>query len=466
MTRDACGHDNAYSLTHSDTSRKTRYKRHSLICATFLTALKNYTKSMTQDKRKREVNERAGITVIGGGPCGSFSAFTAARLGAEVSVFEEHKEIGVPKHCSGHLSIVGLERLGIRLPRRVIENEIKASIFHSPSGKKFAIRCAYPVTYVVNRELFDKYISNLAMKSGVRYFLESRVKSFLFDSGFVAGVVFRKGCVEKSLASNVVIDAEGCSSTLLKKTGLQTPDGSMVVNAVQAEVDRVDEVDLDTVEVYLGRKYAPGFFAWIIPKRDTSAKVGLATKTGNPIEYLNRFMKKHPLASKKLKKSSITNLSIHPIPLGGPIPKTYSNGLLVAGDVASQVKPTTGGGVIFGLSCSKIAGEVAYEAVKKNDFSEALLSRYQSRWRELIGFDLTVMRQARKLLNRLGDRKIDRIIDLCEKLKVNSILEESGDLDFQGRSLIRMIKHPTALIVMLYFIFSSMGFSKPAFSNK
>ena len=410
------------------------------------------------------MNEKIDIVVVGGGPCGSFSAFTAARLGAEVSVFEEHSEIGVPKHCTGHLSIAGLKRLGLRLPHGIVENEFKGAIFHSPSGKKFVIRRASPVTCVVNRELFDKYVSNLAMKSGARYFLESRVKSFLFDSGFVAGVAFRKGRVEKSLASNIVIDAEGCSSTLLKRTELQTLDKFMVVNAVQAEVGRVDEVDLDMVEVYLGRKYAPGFFAWIIPKRDASAKIGLAAKTGNPLEYLHQFLRKHPVASKKLRESDITNLSVHPIPLGGPIPRTYSNGLLVVGDAASQVKPTTGGGVIVGLSGSKIAGEVAYEAVKKNDFSEATLSQYQSRWKELIGFDLAVMRQTRKLLNRLNDRKIDKIVDLCGKLGVDSVLEEAGDLDFQGRSLIRVIKHPTALIVALYFIFSSLGFSKPAIS--
>jgi len=400
------------------------------------------------------VNGKTDIVVVGGGPCGSYSALTAARLGAEVLVCEEHREIGVPKHCAGHLSVAGLERLGLRLPREVVENEIKGAVFHSPSGREFVVRRGSPVTCVVNRELFDKHLSDLAVKSGVRYFLESRVKSFLFDSGFVVGVAVKKGRDEKNLASNVVIDAEGCSSTLLRKAGLQTLRGSMVVRAIQAEVDRVDGIDGDMVEVYLGRRYAPGFFAWIIPKRDASAKVGLATWAGDPREYLRRFMKDHPVASKKLRKSSITSLSLHPIPLGGPIPKTYSNGLLVVGDVASQVKPTTGGGVIVGLSCSKIAGEVAYEAVKNSDFSETFLSRYQSRWKELMGFDLTVMRQIRKLLNRLSDDKVDKIIGLCAKFGVDDVLEEVGDLDFQGRSLIPMIKHPTTLVTMLYFMFS------------
>jgi len=84
------------------------------------------------------------------------------------------------------------------------------------------------------------------------------------------------------LASSLVIDAEGCSSVLLKKVGLQTLDRSMVVHALQAEVDRVKEVDVDTVEVYLGRRYAPGLFGWIIPKRDGSAKVGSGHDEGRP----------------------------------------------------------------------------------------------------------------------------------------------------------------------------------------
>jgi len=400
------------------------------------------------------VNGKTDIIVVGGGPCGSFAALAAARLGAEVLVCEEHREIGVPKHCAGLLSVAGLERLGLHLPREIIENEIKGAVFNSPSGKEFVVRCGSPVTYVVDRGLFDKHLSDLAMKSGARYFLESRVKSLLFDSGFVVGVAVKKDRDEKSFTSNVVIDAEGCSSTLLKKTGLQTLQGSMTVKAIQAEVDRADEIDGDMVEVYLGRKYAPGFFAWIIPKKDDSAKVGLATWAGDPRIYLRRFMKNHPVASKKLRKSSIKSLSLHPIPLGGPVPKTYSNGLLVVGDTASQVKPTTGGGVVLGLSCSKIAGEVAYEAVKKNDFSEIFLSRYQSRWKELMGFDLMVMRQIRKLLNRLSDDKVDKIIGLSAKFGVDDVLEEVGDLDFQGRSLIPMIKHPRALVTMLYFILS------------
>jgi len=402
------------------------------------------------------VNKKVDVIVVGGSVCGSFSAMTAAKLGAKVIVCEEHKEIGVPEHCAGHVSVSGLKRLELNLPKKIVENKIKGAVFYSPSGKEFTVRCASPVTYVINRQLLDLHLAGLAEEAGARYLLESRAESFLVDSDFVKGVTIRRKGVKETLASSLVIDAEGCSSVLLKKAGLQTLDRSMVVHAIEAEVDRVKDVEMDMVEVYLGRKYAPDFFVWFIPKRDGSAKVGLAAKTGDPREYLRQFIHNHPVASKKLRNSKITSSSLHPIPLGGAIPKTYGNGFLVVGDAASQVKPTTGGGIIFGSLCSKIAGEVAYEALKTSDFSKGFLSRYQSRWRELIGFDLAAMHRLRKLLNRLPDDKVDKLIGLCSKLEVNKILEEVGDLDFQGKSLVRVVQHPSALIAALYFFFSSL----------
>jgi digeranylgeranylglycerophospholipid reductase len=397
------------------------------------------------------VKQKPGIIVVGGGPCGSYAAYTAAKLGAEVLVCEEHEEIGAPKHCAGHLNISSLRRLGLRVPRRAVENEIRGAVFISPSGKQFVLRCRAPVTYVVNRELFDKHLAELATKAGVKYRFKSGVKSLILDSGSVKGVALNG---EERVEANVVIDAEGCSSKLLKKTGLNGLEGSMMVKGSQAEVDCVEDVEEDMVEVYLGSKAAPGFFAWIIPRKDGSAKVGLATESGDPRKYLRRFMEKHPVASEKLKKSRTTSISFHPIPLAGPIPKTYSDGFLVVGDAASQVKPTTGGGVIFGLTCARVAGEVAYEAVKMQDFSEAFLSRYQSRWKRLVGFELAAMLRMRRMLNSLSDSRIDGMIELCRKLGVDSVLEKAGDLDFQGRSLIPMIKYPGALAVISYFLFS------------
>ncbi len=88
-----------------------------------------------------------------------------------------------------------------------------------------------------------------------------------------------------------------------------------------------------------------------------------------PETAFKTLMTKHPVASKQLGKAKITQVSYHAITLGGPIEKTYADGFLAVGDCASQVKPTTGGGVIFGLTCAKIAAETASQAMQHGDVS-------------------------------------------------------------------------------------------------
>ena len=167
---------------------------------------------------------------MGGGPCGSFSAFSAVKAGASAIVFEEHDAFGVPSHCTGHLSLSGLKRLGLfPLPDKVVENTFKSAVFYSPCGNEFWVRFSSPVTCVVDRELFDKHMAELAMKAGVEYRLGMRAESLILDNSFVKGMVISREGEKKTLPSSIVIDAEGVSSNLLKKAGYPTLNRSAVV---------------------------------------------------------------------------------------------------------------------------------------------------------------------------------------------------------------------------------------------
>jgi digeranylgeranylglycerophospholipid reductase len=396
------------------------------------------------------------IAVIGAGPSGSFSALTAAKQGAKVAVFEEHPTIGVPVHCAGHLSLSGLRRLGLKLPSPIVENTFKGAIFFSPSGKQFSVRFPSSVTCVVNRELFDKHLANIASNMGVQYFLDAKVKALVLQHDAIKGVLVSRKDKTEEIVSNIIIDAEGVSSTVLKSVGLKSLGNEVFVKAVSAEVDNIKDVENDCVEFYLDGEIADGFYAWIIPKRDGTAKIGLATNRGNPRQCLERFMKSHGVASHKLSKSRIARLSYHSIPLGGPIPKTYANGFLVVGDAARQVKPTTGGGVVMGLICAQIAGEVAAQAVKAGNFPENFLKSYEERWKQEIGYDMRLMVFARKLLNRLSNREIDKLFAIATKLRLNETLIRVKDVDFQGKEVMRLAKRPSALLTLTYFLFSTL----------
>ncbi|MBM4401023.1 MAG: NAD(P)/FAD-dependent oxidoreductase [Crenarchaeota archaeon] len=392
--------------------------------------------------------------VVGGGPVGSFAALNLAKLGVKVTVFEEHEAIGVPSHCAGHLSIRSLQNLGLyTLSGKIVENTFSQANVYSPTGFKFSVHLAKPVTCAVNRAAFDKHIADKAEAAGARYCLNSRVQSLLMENGVVKGVNVKHGDKsEEGVPAKIVVDAEGIASRFLRQTGLSGLNGERLVHAVEAEIENVRDMELDAVEVFLGKNYAPGFYAWLMPRLDGTAKVGLATNTGNPKEFLQRLMLKHPVASKQLANAKITRIAFHPITLGGLISKAYSDGFLAVGDVASQVKPTTGGGVVFGLTCARIAAEVAAEAVRRSDVSANFLALYQKRCTDALGFDFGVMLRVRRFLDSLSDEKVDAVLRFCVRIGLDKTLENVEEIDFQGQALLKILAKPAMFAALAYFL--------------
>jgi digeranylgeranylglycerophospholipid reductase len=390
--------------------------------------------------------------VVGGGPAGSFAALNLARLGAKVAVFEEHAEVGVPMHCAGHLSIRSLRRLGLYpLGGGIVENTFRQANFYSPLGAELSVRLARPVTCAVNRALFDRYLAEKAEAAGVCYCLSSRVRSLLIENGFVKGVSVEQKDKQKDVLAKIVVDAEGISCRLLKQTGLSAFSRGGLVYGVEAEIENVRDVASDAVEVFVGKNYAPGFYGWLIPRLDGTAKVGLATRTGNPKEFLQRLMLKHPVASKQLRNAKIAQMAFHSISLGGPIARAYADGFLAVGDAASQVKPTTGGGVVFGLTCARIAAEVANEALRHSDVSANYLQLYQKRCSEAVGFDVNVMLRMRRFLNALSDEQLDAALRFCARTGVDKALGDIEEIDFQGQTLLAVLKKPAMWAALVYF---------------
>jgi digeranylgeranylglycerophospholipid reductase len=390
--------------------------------------------------------------VVGSGPVGSYAAEHLAKKGVIVTVFEEHPTIGLPSHCAGHISIRSLRNMGFYpLPKGIVENTFCVANFHSPLGAKFSLKLSCPVTTALNRALFDQYLSEKAQLAGASYVMNSPVQSLLIKEGRVKGVTIEKEGAQDKIYSKIVLDAEGVSSRLLRQTGLKALKPSGLVYAVEAEVEGVQDVELDAVEVYFGKSYAPGFYGWLIPRPDGSAKVGLATNHGDPRTYLKLLMSKHPVASKQLSKAKITQIGYHAITLGGPINRSYADGFLAVGDCASQVKPTTGGGVIFGLTCAKEAAEVASQAIAQGDVSSNFLKTYQKRCGDLLNFDFLVMLRLRRFLNSLSDEKLDAVLRVCGKLGVDKALRDVDEIDFQGKLLLTAMRKPAMVAALSYF---------------
>jgi digeranylgeranylglycerophospholipid reductase len=393
--------------------------------------------------------EQIDLAIAGCGVSGAAAALAAAQKGISVSIFEEHSRVGEPSHCSGHVGIRAFEQFAPKIPRRIVENEIRGAMLYPPSERPLTLKRTTPVTWVLNRAEFDRHLASVATAAGARLRLNSRIEGFRqLGQGFQIKIA---GAKSAEVSCKMLIDASGFGGSVSKFAGLSQASPRMLVNSAQFSVDNVSDVDKDFVELYFGQQYAPGFFGWIIPRRDGSAKVGIAAGArANVRRCFERFVSKHPVVSKKLKHARpMTQTMFHPIPVDGATRRTYAEGILSVGDAASQVKPTTGGGIVFGLACGRIAGTTAANAVTTGDTSARFLSAYEKSWRQLIGFDLKAMSWLRRLLYRLPDQYLDRIFKVSNELRADDILNRSSDIDFQGKTLVSLARDPRLFLTLL-----------------
>ncbi|MHA1785582.1 MAG: geranylgeranyl reductase family protein [Candidatus Helarchaeota archaeon] len=384
------------------------------------------------------------VACIGGGPASAFAAIELLKKHKQTTIFEEHKEIGIPINCAGLISLSGFKKLKVKLPEECIQFKVRGSKFYSPSGREFFVRRKDIQAYVIDRSIFDKFLIEKVTDLGGNVLLNSRVMGILKKGTRAIGLNVKKDNSPFRVHSKIIIDGEGVRANLIKQMGLKTSRRDSLIPAVQYEVKNV-KLEQDYVEIFMGRKIAPGFFAYIIPTSENTARVAVGSKYGKPIDYIKYFMHKHPIASRKLKNGEVYRKGGGFIMIGGPIKKTYSGGFLGVGDVVGHVKATTGGGVVFGGLCAKIAGRVAIEALQKDDFSEKFLKKYQDLWTKAYLQELRLMKLLRFILNSVPDKIIDELFLAINSQGIPNLIEEIGDMDMQGELIKKVIFSPKLL---------------------
>ena len=359
------------------------------------------------------------VIIVGGGPAGSYVAYRLASLGYKVLVFEEHEGIGEPVKCTG---IIGAECLD-RFPlfEGTVLRAVSSARLFSPSGREIRVWRDRVQAYVVDRAVFDQALAQKAQHEGARYLLGSRVKDIaaLDDS-----VRIETEGLETYEAKTAVI-ASGFGSNLPQKLGLGRVGD--VVGGVQTEVGTDGQSE---IEVYFDQGVAPGFFAWLVPASPNRALVGLFSRK-NPGEHLSGLLVS--LFHQGKVASPEGKIVYRGIPLR-PLPKTCCERVIVVGDAAGQVKPTTGGGVYYSLLCAEVAADTLNQALSTGNFSESLFFGYQKAWREMIGRELRIGYLARRLYGRLTNRQIDFLFRIIESRGIHESLLRSAELSFEWHS--------------------------------
>jgi digeranylgeranylglycerophospholipid reductase len=371
------------------------------------------------------------LLVIGGGPAGCGFAARAAK-DATVTVLEEHVEIGRPVQCTG---LVAPRVVDMAKAKESVICAIRGARFHFPAGTVVDFRSADIKALVVERRSFDQRCAEIAADAGAKILTSSSlVKAVVKPSGVEARFL-REGRPEKC-SSSIIIGADGYKSRVSEMTDLAPARER--IKGLQVDLDIEDRSDI--LDVFIGSKVAPGFFAWRIPCGDF-VRVGVCISQGNgpPSQYLRSLLKILELEDAK----SLERIS-GVIPLGFPL-RTYADRTILVGDAAGQAKPLSGGGLYTGMTAARIAAEVALAALKEGDLSAERLSEYQCRWKEEIGRELERGYLIRKAYLRLSDKRLEALGKTLDRPEVKEVLA-TGDIDFPSLLAPQIIKAAPKLL--------------------
>ena len=354
------------------------------------------------------------ILVIGAGPAGSAAAKHAAINGARVIVIDKKSEIGSPKRCAEGVSKEGLEKLGIEPSPRWVTKEATGVRMVSPNGTAVNLteeKVNLPEAgYILERKIFDKHMAMDAGRAGAKIMVKTLATGMRREED---QVVVNTAHMDRELEikAKIVIAADGPESRVGRWAGLKTAlKPKNMESCAQFEMAGVDMAEPDCIEFHFG-SVAPGGYAWIFPKGDDIANVGLGVLTTitdkSAYQHLLEFVESNPATQ----NAQPVELNIGGDPVGGLLKKMVADNVLVTGDAASMVNPLTGGGIISGMLGGRIAGQVAAQAVADGDYSHENLKIYEKLCEEELGESFQKYLKAKEYLLSLSDTELDTIAE-------------------------------------------------------
>jgi len=371
------------------------------------------------------------VIVIGGGSVGSYVAYKLAGMGYGVVVLEQKEKLGGRVCCAGIISQACVNSFAI--DDSVVLNRVNSARLFSPSGRLLRLWRQETQACIVDRAAFDMAIANWAQGKGAQYVLNSPVRDIEVGDDGVRVEAARQG--EKSnFEARAVVIATGFGSRLVGGLGL-----GKIGDFVMGAQAKVETIGVDEIEIYFGQEVAPGFFAWLVPTSPPKALVGLLSRR-SPGLYLKKLISSL-LAQGKI-VSDETEVSHRGISLK-PLAKTYGWRLVAVGGVAGQVKPTTGGGIYYGLLCADIAANNLRRALEADDLSARNLAGYEREWKKKLGRELKIGYWARKFYEHLSDKQVDRIFGIIKSKGIDEVLLKKDDLsfDWHGEVILKLLGH-------------------------
>lgn len=348
------------------------------------------------------------VVVVGGGCAGLWAARTAASAGARTLLVERQGRIGERVACAEGVGAAGMGQF-IDLPAECVASTVDLARLYDPEGG--CIEISEPgCGYVLNKGLFLRRLASEAARAGAETSVGTQAVGVRPISGRGLRIDLEGTEGGRTVTAGGVVGADGIESGLGRQLGIRNALRPIEVFSCAQYVLAPVDIEPRTVEFHFGREVAPGGYAWVFPKGEYVANVGVGVicsgkRQAAPLEYLKRFK------ARRCPDARVLASVFGGVPTARAPFSSYRSGVFLAGDAGRMADPVSGAGIVPAMETAELAARAAvgYAVEVKSlrsverDFKKNLKSLYKDR---------TLRFAVRRILAGMSDAEASRMLNL------------------------------------------------------
>ncbi|SLN32480.1 geranylgeranyl diphosphate reductase [Pseudooctadecabacter jejudonensis] len=355
------------------------------------------------------------VVVVGGGPSGATAAEDLARAGKTVAMIDRDGRI---KPCGGAIPPRLITDFDI--PDAQIVARVNTARMISPTQRKVDIPIENGFVGMVDREHFDEFLRGRAKASGAHRYTGTFLRIDRDADG--THVIYRDKISgnEQRLSTKLVIGADGARS---KVGAAEVPGGDTIPYVIAyheiieapAANENYDPLRCDVV--YDGA-ISPDFYGWVFP-HGAQCSVGMGTEVSD-VDLKDATAKLR--AASGLADCKTIRKEGAPIPLK-PLDR-WDNGkdVILAGDAAGVVAPSSGEGIYYAMVGGRVAAEACLACLASNNVRDLQLARKAFMKEHKMVFK--VLRSMQDAYYKSDERR-ERFVSLCHDVDVQRLTFEA-----------------------------------------
>jgi digeranylgeranylglycerophospholipid reductase len=385
------------------------------------------------------VREAYDVVVVGAGPTGSSTARLLAERGWSVLLLEEHPTVGIPVQCAGLVTPRTFDHTPFPIGD-LWQNDLTGGRVVAPDGTAVEFDGRQVHAQAMDRARFDQRMAEHAVAAGVELHTATKATGARRNpTGVTVEVSGPAG--KASVRCRLLVGADGIRGSVAR--WFDFPPVEEIVSCYEAELSgvRIPADKPSIIPMFAGSAQAPGFFSWIIPVGGDRARAGLAVAPGMNLASAKAYydrMFTDPHSAPYLQGAKPTYLIIGGIPLGLRR-QVVQDRVVLVGDAAGMAKPTSGGGIYYGLVASHLLAPVADKGLRSDRLDRGSLLPYERKVRRVLGRELRKGKALRAVYKRFSDEDFNRLARLLGKPRPRAVIERVGDIDYPSRLVLPLL---------------------------